>query len=116
MSETSAPPVSLASLSSPTSPTSPTPLPTSRAGKEKDPTKFRHFNIDTDTYKYELPTECIKRPGLNTSGQAVAINVNSYAVAKFPDLKIHQYDVSTPCFLAFKCHYVARLSYFELAL
>ena len=68
---------------------------------DKDPTKFRHLNVDTDTHQYDLPAECVTRPGFNTSGQAVAININSYAVAKFPDLIIYQYDVSASLFFPF---------------
>ena len=63
---------------------------------DPNPVKFRHLNVDTDTHQYDLPTECLTRPGYNSTGQGVLVNINSYAVAKFPDLVVYQYDVSDP--------------------
>ncbi|MCJ1285782.1 hypothetical protein MMC26_005123 [Xylographa opegraphella] len=60
---------------------------------DPNPVKFRHLNVDADTHQYDLPTECASRPGFNTSGQGVLVNINSYAVVKFPDKVIYQYDV-----------------------
>src|SRR4051812_1174846 len=47
----------------------------------------------TDNLQYSLPTEYTKRPGFNTTGKAVQVNVNAYKVIKYPTAKIYQYDV-----------------------
>ncbi|KEF61906.1 uncharacterized protein A1O9_03478 [Exophiala aquamarina CBS 119918] len=47
----------------------------------------------TDNLQYTLPTEFTKRPGFNTTGKAVQVNVNAYKVNSFPSVKIYQYDV-----------------------
>ena len=61
-----------------------------------DKTKFRHLNVDTDKHQYDIPTILPKRPGFNTTGQAVAVNINSFPILKFPDRTVYQYDVSLP--------------------
>lgn len=47
----------------------------------------------TDNDQYSLPTEFCKRPGFNTTGNAVQVNLNAYRVNQYPTTKIHQYDV-----------------------
>jgi len=47
----------------------------------------------TDNLQYSLPTEFTKRPGFNTTGKAIQVNVNAYKVNKYPSVKIFQYDV-----------------------
>ena len=64
--------------------------------KPEDYVEIRNLNVNTDMHEYELPTECIRRPGFNTSGTAVPININSYPVLNIPDKIVHQYDVSAP--------------------
>ncbi len=44
--------------------------------------------------QYQLQTEFKRRPGFNTSGKAIQVPVNSYAVTQFPNVKVYQYDVS----------------------
>lgn len=61
-----------------------------------DTTKFRHFLVHADNDQYDVPAELPRRPGFNTTGQAVAISINSFPILKFPDQKIFQYDVSLP--------------------
>ena len=77
---------------------------------DPNPVKFRHLNVDTDTHQYDLPTECLTRPGFNTSGQGVLVNINSYVVAKFPDLVVYQYDVSYPSVVFFVPEYCYGVS------
>ncbi|KAJ9611980.1 Protein argonaute [Cladophialophora chaetospira] len=48
------------------------------------------YNIDQ---LYSLPTEFAKRPGFNSTGQAVPMNVNAFKVVQYPTVKIYQYDV-----------------------
>lgn len=40
-----------------------------------------------------MPTQFARRPGYNTTGKPVAVNVNAYAVTQYPNVKIYQYDV-----------------------
>ena len=48
----------------------------------------------TDTSEqYSLPTEFAKRPGFNSTGRAVNVNVNAFQVMQYPKVKIYQYDV-----------------------
>ncbi|KPI41777.1 Protein argonaute [Cyphellophora attinorum] len=35
-----------------------------------------------------------RRPGLNTTGKAIKLDVNAYAVTQYPSIKIQQYDVT----------------------
>lgn len=46
-----------------------------------------------DPPQYTLPTQFQQRPSFNTTGQAVKVNVNAYAVQQYPTIKIFQYDV-----------------------
>lgn len=49
------------------------------------------YNLDK---LYEIPTALPRRPAqTNTAGKAIAIRVNSYAIAKYPEKTIYQYDV-----------------------
>ena len=59
-----------------------------------DTTKFRNLCVTTDGKEYDIPTVLPPRPAFNTSGQAVAININSFPILAFPNKKIYQYDVS----------------------
>ena len=59
---------------------------------------LRTYAPETNTYKYQLPTELPRRPQPgNTAGKEVTIRVNSYNIVKYPDKTIYQYDVSGPC-------------------
>jgi len=49
------------------------------------------------SYKFENPLP--DRPGFNTAGKAIAIRVNQYKVAQFPQKDVYQYDVSSPSLL-----------------
>jgi len=46
-----------------------------------------------DPKQYALPTEFVKRPGFNTTGKAIQLPVNSYAVTQTPTVVVYQYDV-----------------------
>jgi len=116
--ESEAPPVSDApapSAPAPSTPAPSTPVPVStevsssaaKASKEPklglpvprwkaDKTKFRHLNVDTDKHEYDIPAVLPSRPGFNTTGQAVQVNINSFPILQFPDKTIYQYDVSVP--------------------
>ncbi|OQV05203.1 Piwi domain-containing protein [Cladophialophora immunda] len=48
------------------------------------------YNIDQ---LYSLPTQYVKRPGYNTTGRAVGVNLNAFKVQEYPSVKIFQYDV-----------------------
>ncbi|RMD43073.1 hypothetical protein DV735_g2044, partial [Chaetothyriales sp. CBS 134920] len=48
------------------------------------------FNIDQ---LYDKPTEFKRRPGFNTSGQAISLSVNAVPVVDFPKKNVYQYDV-----------------------
>jgi hypothetical protein len=61
-----------------------------------DKTKFRHLNVDTDKHEYDVPAVLPSRPGFNTTGQAVQVNLNSFPIIQYPDKTIYQYDVSVP--------------------
>ena len=43
--------------------------------------------------QYRLPTDFKTRPGYNTTGKAVMVALNSYAVDQLPLVPIYQYDV-----------------------
>ena len=65
--------------------------------RSEEPGKFRNLQLDlTDPLaKYELPTQCIRRPKeFNSSGQAVVVAINSFPVVAYPNQPIYQYDVS----------------------
>ncbi|RMZ87687.1 hypothetical protein DV736_g5076, partial [Chaetothyriales sp. CBS 134916] len=48
------------------------------------------FNIDQ---LYDKPTDFKRRPGFNTTGQAVRLSLNAVPVVDFPKKNVYQYDV-----------------------
>jgi hypothetical protein len=50
----------------------------------------------TDYDQYQLPTDFKKRPGFNTTGKAIQVAINAYPVTQFPNIKVFQYDVTSP--------------------
>ena len=54
----------------------------------------------TNDFQYNLPTDFKRRPGFNTTGKAIQVPVNSYAVTQFPTVKVYQYDVGQPVLLS----------------
>ena len=43
--------------------------------------------------QYNVDTEFKTRPGFNTTGKDIKLELNAYVVRKYPDVKITQYDV-----------------------
>lgn len=43
--------------------------------------------------QFGVGTEFKRRPGFNTTGQEVSLALNSFPVAKFPNINVYQYDV-----------------------
>lgn len=43
-----------------------------------------------------MPTVYTRRPGFNTTGQKVNLNLNAYGVLQYPTATVYQYDVSFP--------------------
>ena len=66
------------------------------AQKPEDTFHFRNLVVPADYHEYNLPTECIRRPGFNNTGTVVPININSYPILNIPDKTVQQYDVSAP--------------------
>lgn len=59
---------------------------------------LRHVRIrDADELKkYAVPVETVARPGFNTTGKEIELQVNAFPIVKFPNKTIYQYDVSSP--------------------
>ncbi|KAL2868226.1 uncharacterized protein BJX67DRAFT_49603 [Aspergillus lucknowensis] len=45
---------------------------------------------------YSVPVETVPRPGFNQTGKEIEVQMNAFAIAKFPTKTVYQYDVSTP--------------------
>ncbi|KAI9929068.1 hypothetical protein ASPWEDRAFT_128423 [Aspergillus wentii DTO 134E9] len=56
---------------------------------------LRHLRLrDADELvKYAIPSETVPRPGFNTTGKEIEVNVNAFSILKFPSRTVHQYDV-----------------------
>ncbi|PWY92461.1 eukaryotic translation initiation factor 2c [Aspergillus heteromorphus CBS 117.55] len=56
---------------------------------------LRHLRLrDADELvKYNIPVETVPRPGFNTTGKEVDMQLNAYPITKFPNRIIYQYDV-----------------------
>lgn len=48
----------------------------------------------TNNRQFNADTEFKTRPGFNTTGKEVKVELNAYAVTKYPDVKIYQYDIT----------------------
>lgn len=48
---------------------------------------------ETNLHQYNVDTEFKTRPGFNTTGKEIKLELNAYLVRKYPDVKITQYDV-----------------------
>ena len=57
---------------------------------------LRHINRTTneDIVQYHVASEIIARPGYNTNGKDVNIQLNAYPISQFPTKPVYQYDVS----------------------
>lgn len=61
-----------------------------------EPQNFRHYDRETDTSKYDFPSDLPLRPAqMNTSGKAIQVRVNQFKVTQWPQKTVHQYDVSS---------------------
>lgn len=56
---------------------------------------LRHlrFRSADEERKYSVPVETVPRPGFNTTGKEVELQVNAYPITKFPSRTVYQYDV-----------------------
>ncbi|PYH87772.1 Piwi-domain-containing protein [Aspergillus ellipticus CBS 707.79] len=56
---------------------------------------LRHLRIrDPDELiKYNIPVETIPRPGFNTTGREVEVQLNAFPITKYPSRTVYQYDV-----------------------
>lgn len=59
---------------------------------------LRHVRIrDADELKkYAVPVDTVPRPGFNTTGKEIEVQMNAFPITKFPNKTIYQYDVSIP--------------------
>ena len=51
------------------------------------------FIVD-NTFRDKVPKDLERRPGFNTSGKPVKVQVNSHKILSFPTKPVSQYDVS----------------------
>lgn len=61
-----------------------------------EPLNFGKLNRDTNETTYKFPSSLPPRPGFNTKGKAIQIQVNQYKVTAWPQKDVYQYDVSCP--------------------
>lgn len=56
---------------------------------------LRHVRIrDADELKkYAVPVDTVPRPGFNTTGKEIEVQMNAFPIVKFPNKTIYQYDV-----------------------
>lgn len=59
-----------------------------------DTGNYRTYDRETDTQKYNFPTELPLRPGNSNQGKAIQIRVNQFKVMRWPQRDVYQYDVS----------------------
>ena len=68
----------------------------SRVAKATD--ALKNVDIPASAYNFDRSpygeTQFKARPGFNDSGKAVQVDVNAFAVTKYPSIKIYQYDVT----------------------
>jgi hypothetical protein len=67
-------------------------LPLRVAGGEKTPLTFN--KTDRLFQQYSDGVTHVPRPGFNTTGREVELQVNAYPITKFPTQNVFQYDVS----------------------
>ncbi|KAL2831053.1 ribonuclease H-like domain-containing protein [Aspergillus cavernicola] len=56
---------------------------------------LRHLRVrDADELaKYSVPVETVPRPGFNSTGKEIEVQMNSFAITKYPNKTVYQYDV-----------------------
>jgi len=59
---------------------------------------FRHFVIETNPSKFDVPASLPQRPKqFNNLGREISLTLNTFNVLQSPTTVVHQYDVSNGC-------------------
>jgi eukaryotic translation initiation factor 2C len=70
------------------------PIAVSRLLPEKPVFRNIHAPGSDNVRQGSRDVQFTRRPGLNTTGKAIRLDVNAYAVTQYPNIKIQQYDVT----------------------
>jgi eukaryotic translation initiation factor 2C len=67
---------------------------------------FRHLNFnDEPPEQFFKEVPMARRPGFNTTGKEIQVQVNVFPITQFPTKKVYQYDVSaTPTDETIRCN------------
>ncbi|KAI9370101.1 ribonuclease H-like domain-containing protein [Aspergillus egyptiacus] len=57
---------------------------------------LRHLRVRgaDELEKYSVPVENVPRPGFNSTGKEIEVQMNSFAIKEFPSQTVYQYDVN----------------------